>query len=173
VLEELPMSNIAVFETIDQTLQMCTGIQKPFGGKMILGVGDFHQIAPVIPGAGPSETLAASIKSSPLWQKFSTLTLTTPMRFGHDRVLCDFVDAVGVGWNEPKVSLDLFDSTTSLETAADFLYPDDILQNPEQCLQRAFLSPRNIFVDDFNSLVLNRLPGEESMCSLTLHTFIS
>jgi len=72
------MSSLTVFETIDEVLQMSTGCDKLFGGKTILGIGDFHQVAPVIPGAGPSEILAASIKSSSLWPKFSILSLTVP-----------------------------------------------------------------------------------------------
>jgi hypothetical protein len=91
------MSSLTVFETIDEVLQMSTGCNKLFGGKTILGIGDFHQVAPVIPGAGPSEILAASIKSSSLWSRFSILSLTVPMHFGKDRELCNFVDTVGEG----------------------------------------------------------------------------
>jgi PIF1-like helicase len=158
------MSSLAVFETIDEVLQMSTGCKEPFGGKTILGIGDFHQVAPVIPGAGPSEILAASIKSSSLWSKFSIFSLTTPMRFGNDQELCNFVDAVGEGWDTPKVSVDMFKTTTSLEDAAEFLYPAETLADPESCLEQAFLSPRNILVDDFNNLMLEKLPGETSAC---------
>jgi hypothetical protein len=153
------MSSLAVFETLDEVLQMSTGSKEPFGGKTIIGVGDFRQVAPVIPGAGPSEILAASIKSSSLWSKFSILSLTAPMRFGNDEQLCDFVDTVGEGWDTPKVSVDMFKTTTSLEDAAEFLYPTSTLEDPQSCLQQAFLSPRNILVDDFNNLMLEKLPG--------------
>jgi hypothetical protein len=163
ILEELPMSSLTVLETIDEVLQISTGCKEVFGGKTILGIGDFHQVAPVIPGAGPSEILAASIKSSSLWSKFSILTLTTPMRFGNDRELCSFVDAIGEGWDTPRISIDIFKTTTSLEDAAEFLYPTETLENPESCLEQAFLSPRNILVDDFNNLMLSKLSGETSM----------
>jgi hypothetical protein len=86
VLQELPMSNLAVFETINEVPQLCTGCNKPFGGKTILGIGDFCQVAPVIPGAGPSETLEASIKSSLLGSKFSVLSLFTLWHFGNDKI---------------------------------------------------------------------------------------
>jgi len=78
--------------------------------------------------------------------------------------LCNFVDAVGEGWDSPKVSVDMFKTTTSLEDAAEFLYPAKTLENPESCLDQAFLFPRNVLVDDFNNLVLGKLPGEISMC---------
>jgi hypothetical protein len=163
------MSSLAVFETIDEVLQMSTGCTKPFGGKTILGIGDFRQVAPVIPGAGPSEILAASIKSSSLWTKFSIFSLTVPMRFGRDPLLCNFVDVVGEGWNTPNVSVDMFKTTTSLEFAAEFLYPAGTLENPEKCLDQAFLSPRNVLVDDFNNLVLGMLTGE--LCTWFLDIF--
>ena len=165
------MSNVAVFETIDDVLRSCTGCDKPFGGKTILGIGDFRQVAPVIPGAGPSETLTASIKSSLLWSKFTVLSLTTPWRFGNDETMCSFVDAVGEGWDLPQVPIDMFKTTTSLEDVAEFLFSSETLQNPEVCLHRAFLSPRNILVDDFNNLVLGKLPEEMCMyplCKLCL-----
>jgi hypothetical protein len=163
ILEELPMSSLAVFETIDEVLQMCTENTESFGGKMILGIGDFHQVAPVIPGAGPSDILAASVKSSSLWSMFSVYSLSTPMRFGNDIDLCNFVDAVGEGLDNSQVSLDLFETTTTLEDAAEFLYPTETLQNPESCLGRAFLAPRNVLVDDFNELILTKLPGKSCM----------
>ena len=168
ILEELPMSSLSVFETIDEVLQMSTGCNKPFGGKTILGIGDFHQVAPVIPGAGPSEILAASIKSSSLWSKFSILSLTVPWCFGNDEGLCNFVDAVGEGWDSPKVSVDMFETTPSLEDAAEFLYPAETLEKPESCLEWAFLSSRNMLVDNFNNLVLGKLSGEISMHLLNI-----
>lgn len=44
--------------------------------------------------------------------------------------------------------------------AVDHLFPPHILQDPEECIQCAFLSPRNIIVDEFNDVVLDALPGD-------------
>jgi len=44
--------------------------------------------------------------------------------------------------------------------AVDFLFPPHILNDPMACLFRAFLSPRNIFVDEFNDIMLDALPGD-------------
>ena len=74
------------------------------------------------------------------------------------------MDAVGEGWDFPRVSVNMFKTTSSLEDAAEFLYPTDTL-DPESCLEQAFLSPRNILVDDFNNLMLEKLPGEIGMHS--------
>lgn len=156
------MSNIAVLETIDSSLRAITGQDIPFGGKLILGIGDFRQVGPVIPGAGTIETYEASIKSSSLWPSFQVLPLHTALRYGNDTELCSFIDSVGDGWDMPEVSLPMFSQINTLEEAADVLYPDELLSDWQACLQRAFISPRNILVDEFNHTILDRLPGEES-----------
>lgn len=156
------MSNVAVLETIDSSLRSITGKDLPFGGKLILGIGDFRQVGPVIPGAGATETYNASIKSSSLWPLFHVLPLTTPLRYGDDQELCSFIDTVGDGWNLPEVSLPIFAHIDSLEEAAELLYPDQLLADWRTCLQRAFISPRNILVDEFNHIILDHIPGEES-----------
>jgi hypothetical protein len=49
---------------------------------------------------------------------------------------------------------------TNADDAIPFLFPPDILQQPLACLDRAFLSPRNIFIDEFNNKILDSLPGD-------------
>jgi hypothetical protein len=164
ILEELPMSNVAVFETIDTCLRSVMKSDLPFGGKLILGIGDFRQVGPVILGGGHIEAYDASIKSSTLWPLFEVLTLGTPLRYGHDAALCAFIDCIGDGWDLPEVELSMFDKILSLEEASHFLYPDHILSDWETCMGRAFISPRNILVDEFNQIILNQLPGEECTC---------
>jgi hypothetical protein len=164
ILEELPMSNVAVLETIDDALRHVTGTDEPFGGKFILGIGDFRQVGPVIPGGGQADAFHASVKSSPLWPLFHILQLGTPMRYGNDPQLCTFVDNIGDNWEQSEVTLPLFTHTNSMEEAANFIYPNEILADWATCLKRAFLSPRNILVDEFNQLILDRLPGDEREC---------
>lgn len=153
------MSNIAIFESIDTVIRALVGKDEPFGGKVIPGLGDFRQVAPVIPNAGENDTVLASIKSSPLWQHFRTFTLTQPMRYGEDEELCQFI---GDGWDRPRVTLPLFGQIGTLEEAANFLYPPEALDDAEVCMKYTFLSPRNALVDEFNGLMLERLPGENS-----------
>jgi hypothetical protein len=62
----------------------------------------------------------------------------------------------------------MFKTTTSLEDAAEFLFSAEALQNSEVCLCCAFLGPWNVLVDDFNNLVLKKLPGEICMYPLFL-----
>ena len=56
-----------------------------------------------------------------------------------------------------RVDLSILQSLSSVEECIDFLYPLDVLQNPTACLRRAFLSPKNVFVDEFNTTVFRKL----------------
>lgn len=72
-----------------------------------------------------------------------------------------FIDSIGEDTSGNRRQLPLLQSSTNLDDAANFLFSNDILQDPETCLTRAFLSPRHILVDDFNDTILSRLPTNE------------
>jgi hypothetical protein len=133
---------------------------KPFGGIPMIGLGDFRQVAPVVCGAGELASLAASVKSSPLWRFMQIFTLTTPVRSIGDPTYTTFVDCLGEDCSGERQTLDLIRHITDIDDAAEFLFPPEILEDTVACVQRAFLSPRNIFVDEFNDFMLDTLPGE-------------
>ena len=80
VWDELPMTNRAVFEAVDEVCRTITRSQAPFGAIPFVGLGDFRQVAPVVKGHGVLPVLQASVKSSPLWAKLSIFVLTHPIR---------------------------------------------------------------------------------------------
>ncbi|KAG2347385.1 hypothetical protein BDR05DRAFT_958039, partial [Suillus weaverae] len=53
------------------------------------------------------------------------------------------------------------------DNLSNFLFPPHVLDDPTACLQCAFLSPRNVFVDEFNGIMLDALPGDcvPTLCS--------
>lgn len=57
--------------------------------------------------------------------------------------------------NDP-VYLPMLASTTDVSDATDFLYPPNVLSDPDACLERAFLSAHKVFVDKFNDVILDR-----------------
>jgi hypothetical protein len=62
------MMNKAAWELVDNLCCfICNQPHTPFRGKPFIGLGDFHQVAAVISGAGEFATQAASVKSLPLW----------------------------------------------------------------------------------------------------------
>jgi len=84
--EELPMSNRAAIECTNALLQLLMGNMRPFGAKIIVGLGDFRQVASVVRNGGQTGSLDASIRSSWLWKHFHMLRLHEPVRNAHDCV---------------------------------------------------------------------------------------
>ena len=171
----MPMAHKSALECTDQLYRTITGNNIPFGGKVFLGIGDFRQVAPVVRGAGKSETINASIRSSQLWPFFSHLKLYAPIRNASDLDYATWVDTIGQGNNladEYNVSLDKITNVSDLEEAIQFLYPTEILNNAIQSIHNSFLSPLNIFVNEFNDAILNRFPGDEGMFQELLNTLM-
>ena len=54
--DELPMANVAVFEAVDILLQHIMDVDEAFDGKVVISIGDFRQVAPVVKGGGPTAT---------------------------------------------------------------------------------------------------------------------
>ncbi|XP_075515449.1 uncharacterized protein LOC142550096 [Primulina tabacum] len=54
------MAKRIAIEIVDRSLQDITGIQKPFGGKVVVLEEDFMQVLPVVPKATIQETINAS-----------------------------------------------------------------------------------------------------------------
>ncbi|CAG8815129.1 20560_t:CDS:1, partial [Cetraspora pellucida] len=166
IWDELPMANKAVLEGVDLLLRQICNKDEPFRGKPFIGAGDFRQVAPIVKGAGKSATIDASIKTSYLWTYFDKYTLHQPIRNANDPGFSEFVDSIGNNWQESEVSLEIFETTHDIKKAISFLYPKNSLTDFNALQTRAFLSPRNILVDDFNSRILNNLQG-------TVHTYFS
>ena len=157
--EELPMSNRAAVECTNALLQLLMGNTRPFGGKIIVGLGDFQQVAPVVRNGGPTASLDASVRSSPLWDNFQILRLHQPVRNAEDPAYSEWVDSIGEDFStDSPIELPLIDRIHSYEQIADFLFPDSILHTPLDVSQHSFLSPLNTYVDEFNLEMLERIP---------------
>jgi hypothetical protein len=60
------MANRAILSCINEALQKVTSNQLPFGGKVVVLLGDFHQTCPVVTNGSKSDVINASVKSSNL-----------------------------------------------------------------------------------------------------------
>lgn len=157
--EELPMSNRAGVECTNALLQLLMGNTRPFGGKIIVGLGDFRQVAPVVRNGGPTASLDASVRSSVLWHSFRILRLHQPIRNAQDATYSEWVDSIGEDYsNSSPIELPLIDRIRSYEEIKEFLFPDSILHTPFDVCQRSFLSPLNVYVDEFNHEMLEKIP---------------
>jgi ATP-dependent DNA helicase PIF1 len=84
------MANKAAFEAVNSLLYSLTASPLPFGGKILIAVGDFRQVAPVVKGGGLSAAIDASIRTSHLWPAFQIHRLTRPMRNAQDLGFCEY-----------------------------------------------------------------------------------
>ena len=140
----------------------------PFGGIPFLGIGDFRQVAPVVKGTGCTPALLASIKSSATWSSFHLFQLHLPIRTARDLEYTNVLDDAGENYIDNKVCLDILEPVFSIDQCLHFLFPPDVLGDPLASLKRAFLTPKNVQVDEFNSRVLAELPGEECLSTSPL-----
>ena len=169
IWDKLPMANKAAWECVHDLCCKINSNDSPFGNIAFIGAGDFRQVAPVISGCGESATLAPSVKSSNLWLSMKILSLQTSMRCINDAEYTSFVDAIGEDISDARHRLPFLRNTMNIMDVVDFLFPDEVLNMPHLCLSRAFLSPRNIFIDEFNDNILNHLPSAACMSSYCTH----
>jgi len=154
------MVNRAVLECVDDLLKRICCTNKPFGGKIFACAGDFRQTCPVVRRGSRAQIVHASILSSPLWKHFQIRRLTVPIRNSADPEFAKYVDEIGDGAG-PVVDIPCVNQVENVREAIDFIYPPDVLANPQACLSRSILAPTNMQVDSYNDLVLDRFDAEE------------
>lgn len=159
VWDEAPMANRAVLACVDELLRRICDPNLPFGGKIMILLGDFRQTCPVVRRGGRAEVVDASIRTSPLFEYFTIRRLIIPIRNAEDLGYAEFVDAIGDGAG-PNIDLAPFLPIVPSSTALlDFVYPPETLEDPATCLTRSILAPLNAQVDAYNETMLHRLPG--------------
>lgn len=163
IWDELPMANRAAVEAVDILLRQLKECPRPFGGVLFLAVGDFRQVAPVVPGCGRTGILDSSIRASDLWALFRIFRLHQPMRNGRDTDFAGWVDQVGEDADKSgTVDVTGQPRSADLDAARAWLYPLHVLKDAQLCAQRAYLTVLNVDVDAFNADILDRLPGNAS-----------
>jgi len=122
----------------------------------------------VVVGGHKAEVVDASVKSSDLWEWFTTYSLQQPVRFRDDDGFSSWLDAVGddrIPYEDVatrSISLQQFRVLKSAEDAIDVMFPPEVLHSPKRCLKMAILSPINEIVDKYNHAILERLEGSTS-----------
>ena len=176
IWDEAPMANCAVLGCVDEICRQIMQSPLPFGGKVVILLGDFRQTCPVIRKGTKAEVINASISHSPIWPKFTIYRLITPIRNAEDPPFAAFVDAIGDGGG-PEISFQGLQHAKSRADLIEFTFPQHIIGDPALCLQRCILAPTNSQVDAYNSVILNLLPSNPRLFyaadSLEEHTNIS
>jgi len=64
--DEAPMTNKAVLACMEEVCRNVTHTATPFQGKIVILLGDFQQMCPVVRKGSKQDTVDTCIKSSPL-----------------------------------------------------------------------------------------------------------
>ena len=152
------MANRVVLACVEECCRKVTGNRNPFGGKVVVLLGDFRQTCPVIPHGTKTDALNASISQCHLWPLFNISRLITPIRNAEDPGFAAFVDEIGDGAG-PHINLSCLTHTSDIEDVISFVYDQDIVHDPVACLRRCILAPTNAQVSLYNTAVLNLLPS--------------
>ncbi|XP_075492481.1 uncharacterized protein LOC142530533 [Primulina tabacum] len=176
IWDEAPMAKRLAIEAVDRSLRDLTGIQKPFGGKVVVLGGDFMQVLPVVPKASIQETINASLVKSYLYEQISHLTLSENMRARSDPLFSDFLLRVGNGTEcsdadgNIKIPDDMIikydddydDDDSSEQKLIDHIVPniEKNFQSADYMTNRAILASKNEYVDKLNDKIIQSFPGE-------------
>lgn len=169
IWDEIAMASKTLFEAVDRVLRAVMGMNVPFGGKLVVLVGDFRQVTAVCPAAtvqrqmaSPLEAFATSaffncVKSSDTWRQFRILHLTTNVRAIEDVSYHNLTLEVGNGTiGEVTGVLDVntlgFRLFHELDRALQWVYEDPIHSSYDPVLssKRAIIAPFNREVDEVN-----------------------
>ncbi|XP_052901555.1 uncharacterized protein LOC128309213 [Anopheles moucheti] len=186
VWDEASMSSRYALEAVDRTLQDVTGVQRAFGGKVVLLSGDFRQILPIVPKGTDAQIVNESIKKSTLWPLCRSLRLRVNMRVrtapnatraSELQHFANFLLRIGEGRHDTFAGLDRSFAKLPLDMvvprsanpAHDInaliaqIYPDiaRYYRDPTFFSDRAILSPLNVDVTSVNNVVLDRIPEPE------------
>ncbi|KAF5463233.1 hypothetical protein F2P56_019163 [Juglans regia] len=172
IWDEAFMSRKEAIEALDKRLKDINDSELSFGGKVVVFGGDFHQILPMVQKGTRQQQIDASLVSSYLWQTLTKFHLTENMRARLDLNFSKYILELG---NEmPPITIDELvripaamlityeNDATSLNHLVDVVFHDicDYSVNISTMMNRAILTPKNAYVDEINTLLIQKFPGE-------------
>ncbi|XP_021750714.1 ATP-dependent DNA helicase PIF1-like [Chenopodium quinoa] len=172
IWDEATMTHRHAYEAIDRSLRDLTGVDVPFGGKVVVFGEDFRQILPVVPKGTKAQTIDACLVRSTLWTHVQLLRLTQNMRSIHDPEFAAFLLRVGDGC-EPIVDEHMIKLPSSICVGnGDQISIDNLIHqifpnltehvgDVSYMVQRAIITPTNDEVDMLNEKILKEFAGEE------------
>ncbi|AQL02068.1 hypothetical protein ZEAMMB73_Zm00001d045331 [Zea mays] len=176
IWDEASMAKRQAIEALDNSMRDITGrTGVPFGGKTIVFGGDFRQVLPVVRKGSRAQIVAASLRSSYLWESMCHLKLVRNMRAQSDPWFAEYLLRVGGGTEEEnndgdvrlpdEVCVPYTGNDHDLDRLIDDIYPklNENMSNTSYITSRAILTTRNDWVDMINMRMINRFQGEQMM----------
>jgi hypothetical protein len=187
LIDEAPMMNKHAYGAIDKSLRDITGVDEPFGGKVVVLGGDFRQCLPVVRRAQPAQIVQICLKRSYLWSEFTVLSLTENERVRRATVgasaevaaaaqaYAAYLLRIGDGTEATHPLPDgaqedyvrvpsgmLIPESTSSAELVRIIYGDDerafTSTDKDELHGRTILAPRNKDVDEINDVALDLFP---------------
>ena len=152
--------------------------QSPFGcAALFVFIGDFQQIPPVVEGSNDEyASTAASIKNSDVWHHLTVKRLRVNHRQHEDPEYGQELERIGQGLSGIPKEMVPFpmdpsssavycpcDTVENVEKAVQFVFPsleNEMTVIDDEIMTSAYLATTNKAVDEANSYVQSRLPGD-------------
>ncbi|AQK68964.1 hypothetical protein ZEAMMB73_Zm00001d015454 [Zea mays] len=173
IWDEASMTKRQAIEALDNSMRDIMGRPGlPFGGRTVVFGGDFRQVLPVVRKGSRAQIVAASLRSSYLWESMCHLKLVQNMRAQSDPWFAEYLLHVGGGTEEAnndgdvrlpdEVCVPYTGNDRDLDRLIDDIYPNlnENMSNTSYITSRAILSTRNDWVDMINMRMINRFQGE-------------
>jgi len=197
------MHNRSTFEAVHKTLQDLTGINKPFGGKVIVMGGDFQQVLPIIPHGYHAEIVSSALNQASFWPHVSILKLHLNMRVqllhhsgdteGANRQasFASWLQRIGEGTEQTfpihgenmiripdELCIGCKMNEDIISTLIKKVYGEiHSIQNTtdrtKYIVERAIVTPLNKDVDIINEYIGKTYFKNEDGSSVTMHTYLS
>ena len=165
--DEVTMMHRFNIEALNRTLQDICGNKLPFGGKIMIFVGDFRQVLPIIRYASSkSKVIASCINKSPLWVNVHRLYLRQNMRLDEGSISrANYLLEIGEG-RIPVIEeygSDFIELPAALTTSTSL---DELIMKTFGMINattnfsnKVILSPWNKTVTVVNDLITDCCPG--------------
>ncbi|PWZ30269.1 ATP-dependent DNA helicase PIF4 [Zea mays] len=176
IWDEASMTKRQAIEALDNSMRDIMGQPGlPFGGRTVVFGGDFRQVLHVVRKGSRAQIVAASLRSSYLWESMCHLKLVQNMRAQSDPWFAEYLLRVGGGTEEAnndgdvrlpdKVCVPYTGNDRDLDRLIDDIYPNlnENMSNTSYITSRAILSTQNDWVDMINMRMIDRFQGEQMM----------
>ena len=173
IWDEAPMQDQFAPEAVDRTLQDVLNNEKPSGRITVVFGGDFRQIQPVKIKGTREVTVSASLQKSHLWRKIKVLSLTENMHLARNpenATYAQWLLDVGNGKLTAEDGSNLLSKEKwcgdTVESLLEVTYPGVAHVTAADPLldawfgEHTILCARNDDVDDLNSKILDKFPGQ-------------
>lgn len=186
IWDEISMQHKHCVETVDRSLQHICGSAEPFGGRGVIFAGDFRQTLPIVVGGTMYDQMKSCLKSSYIWPRLNIFALAENLRLKalslqrptKNAEYADWLLKLGDGQfnqsNTDLVNLDMINVerippfSSDPHLALSWLYDGvvdlvvrkqwDALVEYYSC--RSLITPLNQTVDDMNSVMMAKIPGD-------------